>query len=181
MVPELLSFLLGESAGAFALSFAILTFSDRDAIGFVAAVLVIAWIVPGSLTIQPRVDVIYPPASPEMHEAASLAAQSPGALATVNKLVLPAHREWVYQFPNPFPCLENQLAYFLRSGPAPDVVITERGWQDDVSASDFAAVQQTLSTHYEVTRNVGAYTVRELIPGSAPPLVSECLVVSADG
>lgn len=175
------NFFLVGAAVAFALSLAIWTFSDRAAIGFVVVVLVVAWIVPGSLTIHPRVDVIYPAASPAMHEAASLAAHSSGALSTVNKLVLPgAHREWVYQFPNPFACLENQLAYFARSGPAPDVVITEDGWEDDVSPADLAAIQRTLAAHYEVTRRVGTYTMRALIPGSTPPLVSECLVVSGD-
>lgn len=175
------NFLLVGAAVAFALSLAIWTFSDRAAIGFVAIVLVVAWIVPGSLTIRPRIDVLYPPASAAMQEAASLAAAAPGALSAVNKLVLPgAHRDWVYQFPNPFACLENQLAYYTRSGPAPDLVITEDGWEDEVSPSDLAAVQLTLSTSYEITQRVGVYTVRALIPGSTPSLVSECLVVGSD-
>lgn len=173
------NFLLVGAAVAFALSLRVWSFSDELAVGLVAAVIVVAWIIPGSLTIKPRFDVIYPAASAADQQAASVSSTAPGALSAVSKLVLPgAEREWVYNFPNPFVCHSEQYAGFVLAGPAPDVVITKLGWEELVSSEDIGGLRDTLATDYTVTERFGNYTVRTLISGASPHLVHECAVTT---
>ncbi len=175
------NFLLVGAAVAFAVSLTVWSFSDRMATALVVVVLLVAWVIPGSLFLRPRVDVVYAPTSLAKQHAAAIASSTPGALSTFSKLVPPAaHREWVYNFPNPFVCHAHQYAHFALAGPAPDVVITQLGWEDTVGEEDIATIRDTLTTHYAVTDRIGQYTVRALLPGGSPPLVQECQVVPSD-
>ena len=164
------NFLLVGAAVAFVLSLKVWSFSSTFANILVVVVLVVAWIVPGSLLLRPElIDPFYPPASASDHQAAAISSSAPGALSTLSKLVPQgAHREWVYNFPNPFVCHADQYAYFKLSGPAPDVVITKLGWEETVDPRDIAGLRQTLASDYEVTDRIGNYSVRELVPARRP-------------
>jgi uncharacterized membrane protein len=175
------NFLLVGAAVAFALSLKIWSWSSGMANTLVVVALVVAWIIPGSLILRPQlIDPFYPPASAAAQEAAARSSSAVGAVSTMSKLVPPgAHREWIYNFPNPFVCHADQYAYFKLSGPAPDVVITKSGWGEMVDPSDIASLRNTLATDYRITDRFGTYTVRERIPGASPRLVTECRVVEA--
>lgn len=171
--------LLVGAAVAFVLSLAVWSYSDELIVGLVLAVLVIAWIIPGSLTIRPRIDVVYPAASAADQRAASIASSIPGSLSTVTNLVPPgAGREWVYLFPNPFVCRSNQFTDFVLAGPVPDVVITNLGWEKDVRPEDLPGLRETLATDYGIVERFGGYTVRTLLPGASPAHIDDCPVTT---
>jgi uncharacterized membrane protein len=173
--------ILVGGAVALALSLAIWSLSDRFAVVFLVVVLCAAWIVGGPVNGSAHFKIIYPDATPAQSRAATVAATEPGALSTTRFLVLPgAQRSWVYEFPNPFVCRTNQYATFSLAGPAPDVVITELGWERDVSPDDLVQLRRTLLEEYQVADTIGSYTVRRLVPGASPTLVAECEVVPAD-
>lgn len=171
--------LLVGAAVAVAGSLAVWKFSDSIAIALVVATLAVAWILAGPINGPSTFKVFYPNASGSEQHAAEIASSAPGALSAMSTLVLPgAHRDWLYEFPNPFACRERQFAGFVLAGPPPDVVITRVGWERFVRAEDIADLRRTLATDYTVTETTGLHTVRMLIPGATPALVDECAVVA---
>jgi hypothetical protein len=147
----------------------------------VVVVLCTAWIIGGPINGPAQFKILYPGATPAQLQAATAASTEPGAMSTSRFLVLPgAERTWIYEFPNPFVCRTNQYAVFSLAGPAPDVVITELGWERDVSSADLVQLRRTLSEDYRVTGTIGTYTVRRLVPDASPTLVAKCEVVPAD-
>ncbi len=162
---------------AFVLSLAVWSFSDRTAIVLVVGVLCTAWFIAGPTNGPLQFKMIYPSASSADHQAATIAASTIGAMSATREMVLPgAHREWIYEFPNPFACREYQYAGFLLAGPAPEVVITTLGWEDTVRGADVDGLRRTLSEDYEVTHTIGPHTVRQLVRGATPVLVDACEV-----
>ncbi len=175
------NFLFVGAAIAFVLSLGVSSWSDRGSIALAVVVTCAAWFVPSMIYISPSFSLFYPAASDAEHQAAAVATSTSGSLSTMSTLVLPgSQREWVYLFPNPFACSESQFAYFARSGPAPDVVITAEGWEDLVSPADLNSVLHTFTQDYEVADTVGPYTVRRILPGASPLIVDECKVVVVD-
>lgn len=151
--------MLVAAAVAFTLSLPRWSFSDRMAIALVAAVLCAGWIVGGPINGPTQFKVIYSDATPPQRQIASVASTEAGALSTTRRLVLPgAHREWIYEFPNPFVCRANQYTPFSLVGPVPDVVITPLGWERDVSPSDLVEFRRMLSEDYRVSDTIGSYT-----------------------
>lgn len=171
--------LLVGAAIAFAASLAKWEVDDRVLAGLVVATLVVSWAVAGPGNGPPQFKMFYPNASSSEQEAANVASAAPGALTAYSQLVLPgAHREWVYEFPNPFACRRGQFAAFVLAGPAPDVVITRLGWEELVNPEDVEGLQNTLATDYQVSASFGAQTVRTLVPGASPSLVDTCAVAT---
>lgn len=173
------NYLLVAAGIAFVLSLSVWAFTDRVAVWLVVIVLVVAWVLPGTWFVGTRYPVIYPSASSDDQQTAVVAASVSGALSATSRMVLPGgHREWVYMFPNPFVCLTDQYAYFSLEGPVPDVIITDRGWEEDVEEADVARLRRILAEDYEVVDTFGTHTVRRIVPGATPPRVAECQVLN---
>jgi len=169
--------LLVGAAIAVAVSLAVWRFSDEVVVGIVVATLVVSWSAAGPVNELPTFKIFYPNAPGPTQQAAEAASSVPGALSATSRLVLPgAHREWLYHFPNPFACRKRQFARFALAGPRPDVVITRVGWEQLVSPEDIDELRRTLATDYRVTETIGLYTVRSLVDGASPTLVTECEV-----
>lgn len=165
---------------AFVFSLAVWSFSDRTAILLVIGTLCAAWFIGGPVNGPPQFKMIYPAASAADHQAATIASSATGAMSATRELVLPgARRDWIYEFPNPFACRENQYAGFILAGPAPDIVITTLGWEDAVRAEEVGRVRRTLSEDYEIIHTIGPHTVMRLVAGAAPILVGSCAVTTS--
>lgn len=166
---------------AIAIVLSLKLWSRRAAVVLATSALVAAWIVAGP-AVGPNVyRMVYPGAEASELEIADDLRRGSEPISVFSQMVLPgAHREWVYLFPNPFACRTSQVAYFVRSGPPPELVVANDGWEKSVSTDDAERIQSILATQYSIVTTADTYGVWRLKPGEHPDMIPECLVVASD-